>query len=282
MADALGNTTAIMPVSASDNVFKAYPMKACIPGQAASCGISAAYLAQAGFQGAPLEGDPPRHHAPLHNLSDGGPKLDLILRNLGTEWHSRRVCYKPYPVGHLIIGPIELVLDILRERPVDWHDVESVGIVTYDHAIFRTGKYSSVDSSYIDAHFSIPFCVAATLMDGQFTPRQLWKERLKDPQVHELASRVTLVEDKAMSAAYPKQWPVELSLKMRNGETITRRVDEVKWSPERLPSWEELVEKFRMLADPLIGKQRAVKVVDTIHTLKPNDKVAPLMPLLTG
>src|ERR1700733_3299268 len=55
MANALGASSAIMPVSSSDNVFKAYSMKACIPGQAASCGITAAYLAQAGFRGVPLE-----------------------------------------------------------------------------------------------------------------------------------------------------------------------------------------------------------------------------------
>ena len=132
-----------------------------------------------------------------------------MVKDLGEEWHCRRVCYKPYPVGHLIIGPIEIILDILRTQPIDWHDVESIEITTYDHAIFRTGKYSSPDSTYIDAHCSIPFCVAVSLMDGQLTPTQLWKERLRDPQVYELASRVVLIEDPAMSAAYPKQWPVQ-------------------------------------------------------------------------
>jgi len=282
MTNALGASSAIMPVSSSDNVFKAYSMKACIPAQAASCGITAAYLAQAGFQGAPLEGDPPRFHAPLRTLSSGEPRLDLVVKDLGEAWHCRRVCYKPYPVGHLIIGPIEIILDILRTRPVDWHDVESIEITTYDHAIFRTGKYSSPDSTYIDAHFSIPFCVAVSLMDGQLTPTQLWKERLRDPQVHELASRVVLIEDPAMSAAYPKQWPVQLSLKLRNREVITRRVDEVKWSPERLPSWDELAEKFRMLADPLLGPLRAAQAVEMIAGLKADSRLSSLIPLLTA
>lgn len=280
MAGALRSAGAIMPVSSSDNVFKAYSMKACIPGQAASCGITGAYLSQAGFQGAPLEGDPPRFHAPLHTLSAGEPDLEAVIEGIGDKWHARRVCYKPYPVGHLIVGPVELVLGILAERRVDWRDVESVDIVTYDHAIFRTGKYSSLQSSYIDAHFSIPFCVAIALMDGQLTPRQLWRDRLDAPEVHELASRVRLTEDEKMSAAYPAKWPVELALNLRSGEKVTRRVDQVKWSPERLPSWEELVEKFRMLADPLLGTNSAAQVVEAIQSLKPDSRVSSLIPAL--
>ena len=277
---ALTTAGVIMPVSSSDNVFRAYTMKACIPGQASSCGITAAELAQAGYEGVALEGDPPRHHAPLQTLSDGEPQLHRVTDGLGTFWHCRRVCYKPYPAGHLIIGPVELVLDILAERRLDWQSVAGIDIVTYDHAIFRCGKYSTPDSSYIDAHFSIPFCVAVALMDGELTPRQLWKERLRDPRVHELASRVTLTEDAEMSKAYPQKWPVELTLRLRDGGRITRRVDEVKWSPERLPSWDEIAGKFRMLAEPVLGARRAAEVVSRVAEAAPDDKVAPLLPLL--
>ena len=277
---ALGCAGAIMPVSSSDNVFKAHTMKACIPGQAAQCGVSAAYLARAGYDGAPLEGEPPSHHAPLQTLSDGGPKLERALEGLNEIWHARRVAFKPYPVGHLIVGPVEIILDILSERPLDWREVEGVDIVTYKHAVFRTGKYSTPQSTYIDAHFSIPYCVAVTLMDGALTPRQLWKERVRDPRVHELASRVVLTEDPAMSAAYPAKWPVELTLRLRGGERITRRVDEVKWSPERHPAFDEIAGKFRMCAEPLIGAARTERAIGMIGELGPQDRLAPLVALL--
>ena len=277
MKQALGVAGAVMPVSNSDNVFKAYTVKACIPGQAASCGISAAYLAKAGFDGVPLEGEPPRYHAPLTTLSDGKPILERALKELGTYWHSRRVAFKPYPVGHLIVGPVEIILDIMKERVIAWREVDRVDISTYKHAIFRTGKYSTPRSTYIDAHFSIPYCVAVTLMDGELTPRQLWKKRLRDPHVHELASRVVLTEDPAMSAAYPAKWPAQITLRMRNGETILRRVDEVKWSPERHPSFEEIADKFRMCAEPLLGVARTEKAIDIIGSLGNNDRLTPLL-----
>lgn len=280
LARAIGVAGAIMPVSNSDNVFKAYTVKACIPGQAARCGVAAAYLARAGYGGVPLEGESPNHHAPLPTLSDGAPQLGRALAGLGEVWHARRVAFKPYPVGHLIVGPVEIVLDILKERPLDWREIAGVDIVTYRHAVFRTGKYSSPQSSYIDAHFSIPYCVAVALMDGALAPRQLWKRRVRDPRVHELAARVALTEDPAMSAAYPQKWPVELTLRLKSGETIKRRLEEVKWSPERPPRFEEIADKFRLCAEPLIGRSRSEKAIAMIGSLRPNDRVAPIAALL--
>jgi 2-methylcitrate dehydratase PrpD len=280
MKRALGVAGATMPVSNSDNVFRAYTVKACIPGQAARCGVSAAYLAKAGYDGVALEGDPPNHHAPLKTLSDGEPKLERALEGLGAVWHARRVAFKPYPVGHLIVGPVEIILDLLNERPLDWRDVTGVDIATYKHAVFRTGKYSTPQSTYIDAHFSIPYCVAVSLMDGALTPRQLWKERVRDPRVHELAARVVLTEDPAMSAAYPANWPVELTVRLKSGEKITRRLDQVKWSPERAPSFDEIADKFRMCAEPLIGRTRCEKAIAMISGLGANDRLAPLVALV--
>jgi MmgE/PrpD C-terminal domain len=225
--------------------------------------VSAAYLAKAGFDGVPLEGEPPRYHAPLHTLSDGGPKLDLALEGLGDYWHSRRVAFKPSGrpsdrrAGRNHSRHPQAAADRLaRDR--------GVNIITYKHAIFRTGKYSSPVTTYIDAHFSIPYCVAVTLMDGALTPRQLWKDRVHDAHVHELASRVVLTEDPAMSAAYPAKWPVQITLRLRDGEKITCRVDEVKWSPERPLSFEEVADKFRMCAEPIIGTARTAKAIAMI------------------
>jgi hypothetical protein len=75
---------------------------------------------------------------------------------------------------------------------------------------------------------------------------------------------------------------VTLTLHLRSGEKIRRHLDEVKWSPERLPTWQELVEKFRMLADPLIGARKATRAVDMIAGFRPSDTLSALMPLLVA
>ncbi len=279
----LGITGFVMPVSNGDNEFKGHNAKPIHGGQAAMVGVSSAFMAKVGFEAGPLEGEPPRYHAALHILTDGPPKLEESLDGLGEVWHCRDVAFKPYPMGHLIIGPVEVVIDILKERPIDWREVEGIDIASYRAAVHATGKkYTTPEGNFVDAHFSIPYCVAATLMDGEFTPRQIHNERLLEPNVHELASRVIVKEDLEMSAMFPDKWPVEVNIRLKGGEVVTKRIDEVKWSPTRPPNFDELAEKFHAEADRFIGKEAADRAVDLISGLKVEDTLKDVMDLVRG
>ena len=282
MAAALGVSGFIMPVSNGDNEFRGHSAKPVHGGQGATCGVSSALLARSGYRAGPLEGEPPRYHAALHILSDG-PDLERAIEGFGEKWHSRDVAFKPYPLGHLIVGPVEAVLDLLAEAPIDAGEVESVDIATYLAAVHGCGKkYSTPESNYVDCHFSIPFCVAATLIEKEMTPRQLRNDFIADPPVHELASRVVVTEDPEMSARFPAEWPLELVVRMRDGTTRSRRIDKVKWSDSRPPAWEELEEKFLMVVGPVLGEAKARSAADLIANLEGDESIAPLMDLLRG
>jgi hypothetical protein len=41
----------------------------------------------------PLEGEEPRHHAPLHTPCVGGPDLARVIDRLDTYWYSRRFSF---------------------------------------------------------------------------------------------------------------------------------------------------------------------------------------------
>lgn len=281
MAAALGIAGFLMPISCQDDQFKGYDVKPVHGGQAAMTGLSSAHMARAGYHAAPLEGEPPRYQAALNLLSDGHPDLKRAVAGLHDVWHTRDTAYKPYPIGHLIVGVIELILDVLAERRIDADDVVAVDIKTFKIAVMFTGtRYTSIASNHVDAHLSIPYCVAATLYDGEMTPRQIRKARLRDPKVHELASHVTVIEDKAMTAAFPDKWPAEIVIQLRGGESIKRRIDKVKWSPQRTPTWAELAQKFHMMADPIIGQDRATQAIASIADLEKDSTLAPVMAAL--
>ena len=128
----------------------------------------------------------------------------------------------------------------------------------------------------------MPFCVAATLIEKEMTPRQLRNEFIADPKVHELASRVAVTEDPEMSARFPAEWPLELVVRMRDGTVRSRRIDRVKWSDSRPPTWEELEEKFIMEVSPLLGESKARSAADLVANLEGDASIAPLMDLLRG
>jgi 2-methylcitrate dehydratase PrpD len=281
MAAALGISGYIIPISNGDNVFKGHSIKPIHGGQPATCGISAAYLAQSGYRAGPLEGEPPRYHSPLHILGKSDPDLEAAVRGIGEVWHSLEVGFKPYPVGLFNIGPVEICLDLLAEKPIDVGAIDSVDVRTYHDAWKFTGeKYTTTESNYVDAHLSMPYSVAVTLMDGEMTPKQLAKSRLRDPAVHELAARVKVVEIEEMNAMYPHEWPLEFEVRFKDGNVRKKRIDQVKWSPRRPPPWDEVAEKFTNMAEPVIGAGQAKKAIDFVAALDDAPSVTPLMGLV--
>ena len=276
MEGALGASGFIMPVSHGDMIFKGHSVKPIHGGQPALCGIEAAFLARAGYRAGPLEGEPPRYHAPLRILGDPEPDLDRAVEGLGETWTTRELAFKPYPIGLLIIGPVEIVLDQLAGRRIPPDDIRSVEVRSYQAACMFTGKHTTVDSNYVDAHLSIPFCLAAALTDGEMTVRQLTTERLRDPALHALASRVTMIEDTAMTERFPHEWPVNVAITMNDGTIHEQRVDQVKWSPRRPPSWDDIAEKFVTLGAPVIDSD-AHRVVEDVAGIESLDTIAPLM-----
>ncbi len=278
---ALGASGFIMPVSNGDNQFKGHNIKPVHGGQAAMSGLSSALLAQAGYRAGPLEGEPPRHHAALQILSRERD-LTKCVSGLGTQWHTMDVAFKPFPIGHLIIGAVEATL-ALRKETIDPRKVESIQVTTFKDAVTFTGKkYTSVHSNHVDAHLSIPYCVAVSLIDGQLTLDQLSTKRLKDSFVHELAGKVVCEADETMTRAFPAQWPVEVAIRLADGTVRRQRIDDVMWSPQRLPSWDELADKFHVMADRLLGTDIVDQAIRFLAQIDDNTDLRPLMNLVRG
>ena len=281
MEVALGMAGTVLPLSNGDSSFKGYTAKTVQAGEAATRGIEAAFMARAGFTAGPLEGEPPRHHAFMYLMGDGKPDFDKALAGIGSEWHCLHTAFKPYPVGIVIVGPVEMCLDLLSERRIAPDDIAAVTITTYKEAHHFTGKiYTTPESSEIECFLSTPFCVAVALIDGEMTLRQRMESRLRDPATHELASRVVVQEDPEMSRRYPREWPARMDIRLRNGETISRQSNDVKWSPQRPATWEQLAEKFSTMAEPIIGRDRAAEASRLLERIVEVDDLSPLTKLL--
>ena len=119
-------------------------------------------------------------------------------------------------------------------------------------------------------------------MDGEFAPRQLWKTRLVDPVVHALAARIKVNEDPEMTKALPKEWPVRLIIKMKDGTILDQRINRVKWAPYRSPKLDEILSKFTLLAEPVIGASRTARVTEAVAGLQPDSDLAPIFAALSG
>ena len=196
------------------------------PGFAAKAGVIAVQLTQRGIRGA-------------QNVFDGVDGLFRIyLRSsydparlrvgLGRQWEFLDLSYKPYPSCRFNHTAIDAALAISR-RP--GFNAEAVTRIT---AGVNAQSYQAVctpvdmrrhPTTVVQAQFSLPFNVAAALIDGEVGLRHFTNEGLQRADILALAARVECSVD----AAIERDWSRSMSptaLLVQSGNTAhQQRVD---------------------------------------------------------
>jgi 2-methylcitrate dehydratase PrpD len=118
--------------------------------------------------------------------------------------------------------------------------------------------------SRVDAILSHQYVAARVLLDGAIALADFDSGRLAEPAARALTQRISVTFDPVLQQAYPEEWPHRITVVLRDG---SRFVTESR----RPPGSERAAEKFMMLAEPVLGKDRAHHVMDLVQRL---DQVA--------
>jgi 2-methylcitrate dehydratase len=106
------------------------------------------------------------------------------------------------------------------------------------------------------ADHSIPYVVAATLMDGTVTPRSFNDQHLWNPALRALIHKIEVVENEEFTQAYIKL-PVEhhtrVTVTLANGEKLVGKAGGAKDELSAPKTDQEIEEKFRMLCEEPLG-----------------------------
>jgi 2-methylcitrate dehydratase len=128
--------------------------------------------------------------------------------------------------------------------------IEAIAIDTYwvaeryadrNNALWRPATRETADHS-------IPYCVAATLLDGGITAASFSDERIRDPRIRALVGGTTIREDPQFTHAHPYEWPCRIELALRGGGKKTAEARYFKGHARRPLTDQELEQKFRTLA----------------------------------
>ena len=106
------------------------------------------------------------------------------------------------------------------------------------------------------ADHSIPYLVAAALLDGEVTERQFAPERIADPQTQLLMSRIDVREDPAMTARFPAAQPARIEADI-GGAVVAVDVANSKGNAANPLSDAEIEAKFRALCEGRLARERA-------------------------
>jgi 2-methylcitrate dehydratase PrpD len=154
---------------------------------AARAAVTASDLARAGLPGPkdPLEGA-----FGYFRLFDRGD-LSRYTRTLGTLWRISEVSVKPFPSGRASHGMLGAIFDLgLRAE-----DVEAIEMFVPPLVHRLIGRPFRPDMTPAYARLCGPLLAALALRDGVIDPRCFTPAAFADPQLAELAGRITITVD---------------------------------------------------------------------------------------
>ena len=237
-------------------------------GYQAKVGIEAAMLAREGLIG-PKIGDDSRLSTRFRN------------RGLGVDYEVMNVYIKPYPTCRMTHGAVDAILELKEDHRIVPGDVEEVQVSQLTHGMYITEDKVGPDSYYKYCQFNLPYIVAAAIADGEVTEYQFTSERIADPALHELAAKVKVTPDEGLDSVYPEGCrPTTVEVKLRDGATLTKRVDYPKGEPRNPLADHELLEKFARWSSPSIAHEKAEDIWEALLKLDELEDISEFMEVL--
>ena len=154
---------------------------------------------------------------------------------------------KQYAACRYCHAPLESALAIKNEHSLEIEDIESIEIDTFSLAI-PGHDYTDVDSPQ-SAKMSIPFSMAMAMKTGSASIGDYCDENISDERVIALSRKVILRSDDELSALVPAKRGAIVTIKTKDGSVYTKKTDNPKGEPEIPLSADEIIMKFKSLAD---------------------------------
>lgn len=214
------------------------------PGWAAQSGIRAADLARAGFVGprTVLEGTHGFYHGFARSTAGDWAKL---LDGFGRRWVSESLAFKVYACGTMTHPYIDCARRLSKRCRLD--DVAEIVCEAAEGTVHRLWEPLAAKQRPPNAYaakFSQPYCIAAGFVLGHAGLDAFTEERVRDPRLLALASKVRYEIDP--DNPYPDEFIGHVRVVLKNGGTLEERQDHFRGGAHEPLSRADLEEKFRL------------------------------------
>ena len=249
-------------------------------GLGARNGVLAAKLAHSGFtaNGKAIESgfgfykvlhsDTPIDEKPIEELGQSYALLSDGIR------------IKPYPCGGLTHQVIDSILEFKAKHGLTPDMIERVDVDVAKHTFERI--VFKVPQTGIQGKFCMPYLVARALIDGKVSLHAFTDAAVRDPNVLKLAERVQMNLDNNLKKTDPAGRPCRVTLRLKNGQVLSREAQHARGGPEFPLTEEELRGKFTECAREALSAEAAARALALIEGLEKVENVRSLMDVLRG
>jgi len=195
--------------------------------------------------------------------------LDKLLGNLGQNYKILECSMKAFPTEALTHTHISATLKAVTSNEISYDQIESVTVTTIARAcdiLFDPHKYRP--ESRETADHSLPYCIAAALVDHKITTSSFSEEKLKDQRIWEVIDKIKGEASEEFEKMFPAKQPSKVVVKTKDGREFLEYLEFPKGDPREPMTIEDLENKFNALSDGLLSKRKQKSVRDMIFKVE--------------
>ncbi len=201
----------------------------------------------------------------------GGYNADELLGKLGNPWNyvAKRVAIKPYPCGNLQQPAMDKLRDLVEGHDIKPGQVERLAVKS--HRLMPLNLTYHRPATGLEGKFSMEFSLASILVLRRAGLAEYSDEVVNRPDIQEAIGKIdyTVFSDEEAEAKGYTLWTTFLDIKLRDGRTLSARVDVAKGSATLPMSEEEVARKFRECAEfSKVPAGQAEKIIDLVLQLE--------------
>ena len=229
-------------------------------GWSAASGIMSAYMAQSGITGA---------------LTIFNGKQEICgIEKLGKDFELNHHYFKPHPGCRWTHVPLQTLQALMAEKKIDFKDIQKITIKTLTKA---ANLDDPIPLTMEDAQYSIPFVIAANLVDGEFGPDQMRQKKLNDPKILAIAQKVDVEAAPEFDKFFPGLIRNEVQITTKKGIHFSRQSQKVKGDENFPLSDTEIKNKFVWLTRNRLDQSQIQTIFNDIESLEKQTNILKLI-----
>ena len=206
-----------------------------------------------------------------------------VLSTLGKNWRINEVAHKPFPSGRATHGIVDAIQELQGSNTINVDQIESVRamVPSLTHHLVGRPIHDAMEISY--ARLNGQYAAAIMLQKNFIDIDDFTIEAIRNKSSLDLARKISIEIDgnpdpNALS-------PVEVEIKMENGEKFVKRIDTVYGNPNKPLTRDAHLAKFRRnwkAAAISLSAEKGEELINNIDCLEEVEDIRSLIDLATG
>ncbi len=244
-------------------------VKSTHPGNAARMGTEAAMLARKGFTATEAILETPRGFADA--LFAGDVQWTTVTQALGEGFRLIDPGFniKRFPAQIHMQNPTETVLKLRARHSLDPSRVRKLHVRTGSR-----GHSGSLPRSGLDGKFSLEFCTAAALLDGEVNIQTFTDERRFSPDMEDMLGKVEIAIDPALGDN------TIATATLHGGAVVSESCESYSGAAAKPMTQAQRLEKARHCFGQILDGDTTERAVQMLESLEDVDDISALMALL--